>query len=97
MRRVPEFSSGILILSNCIRFVFDAVASLPRCYEVTILYFDRVCDDLTEGIDMFQESPFSAQRNVVNESQVLCIFVETNSSAMGYYGHVESINMLALF
>jgi DNA-binding ferritin-like protein len=77
--------------------VFDAIASLPWCHEVTILYLDRVCDDLTERIDMFQETPFSTQRDVVNESQVLCVLVETNTSAMGYYGHVESINMLARF
>ena len=95
LSRIPEFSLGVLILPNRIRFVFNAVASLPRCHEVTILYFDRMCDDLTERIDMFQETPFSTQRYVVNESQVLRVLVETNSSAMGYYGHVESIQVLA--
>jgi hypothetical protein len=66
--RVPKFSSGILILPNGIRLVFNAVASLPRCHKVTILYFNGVCDGLTERIDMFQETPFSTQRDVVNES-----------------------------
>jgi hypothetical protein len=96
-RRVPEFSSGILILLNCIMIVFNTIPSLPRCHEVAILYSDWVCDDLTERIDMFQETPFSTQRDIVNESQVLRVLVETNSSAMGYYGNFEYIQVLALF
>ena len=93
--RVPKFSSGIFILPNRIRLVFNAVTSLPWCHEVTILHFDRVCDDLAERIDMFQEASFSTQRDVVDESQVLRVLIKTNSSAMRYYGHVESIRKLA--
>jgi hypothetical protein len=95
LSRVPEFSLGIFILPNRIKLIFNAVAGLPRCHEATILYFNWVCDSLTERIDMFQETLFSTQRDIVNESQVLRLLVEVNSSAIGYYGHVESIQVLA--
>lgn len=53
LRRTPELSRRIFISPNSIKLVFNTVTSIPRCYKIAISYFDGMCDDLAERIDMF--------------------------------------------
>lgn len=64
---LPESPIGVLVLSQSLLSILDAVPRFQRRDEMPIFGLDGVRQDLTEGINVLQEALLARNTEVVDQ------------------------------
>ena len=86
----PEAARRVCVLFYRLRLILYAVPSIPRCDEMPVLGLAGRLQHLAERADVFQQALFARHAQVVDEGEMLRVFVQANASAVRNNRHVES-------